>query len=522
MRLFESPLLHDLFAAFPHLERWRRRAAGSVLDSVRTMWSLPSSPAGISAALRRRMIAAASKVLGPETAVLLEKQLSASPHVLMAHHHGINCHPEFIQSTLMAALPAFVSDAKSSAALPVLACSSVALRSFSFPRGLVLARPDARGALTRLPLFPASAGDLLVRNAPPLTLKHLTSALSQWKKKDLQAEELRSATDLVEEYLMRPDVLALPSYSQQITRVNAAVWRGLCGEKAPPLVFLDLEEMTSQLLKDALLEEDSLFYRLLFHVPARRALCAALAGVPGCRPAPADEPSGGAGNRLDNGVPPGTDFFWLVKNGQRRPLALREKAEPALVYQDTVIPFTRDALLEGLEKRQILPGLYCSCILLAHVHGLTPHGGVYMCDYAPRMQRATDAVIRAFDLSGSGAAAAPGAPEPLRPLPVLATAFMPLRAHGHRERALGLTELLRHRAALPEALRRVGNLPAARVCLFAFADWWLEITAGTKRRNAWQELLSAMLNAAQGSSVVSSAPCRNTANLVFDEAHHSR
>jgi hypothetical protein len=484
MSTFESPLLGELFASFPALGRWRREIRGTVLEAVQDA-QRPTWPARrISPALRKHMGALAASILGSEAGALAERHLSGSPHVLMAHHHGINCHPEFIQSTLMFGLPRLTAGENAPESppglVPVLACSSVALRSFSFPRGLLLARHSPGGGLVRLPLFPSSAGDLMVCAAPPLRLKQLQSALRQWQKLDLSQAELRAASALVEEYVMTPDLLGLPSYSEQVTRINAAVWRGLCGKGAPELLFLDLESVTAELLKEALLDEDSLLHKLLLHGPARRELYAALAGAPGCWPA--DDGNGSHSQ--------GTAFFWLAQNGERRRLRLRESPEPALTYNEAVIPLTRDALLEGLEKKLLIPGLYCSCLLLNHVHGLVPHGGIYMGEYEPRMHRATDAVAGKLGLLPSGG--------PAWAAPVLGTGFMPFRMRANKAWACGLVELLANRSELARALRQIGDLPADRACLFSLADWWLEISEASERPAGWTGLLARIIAAAEG------------------------
>ena len=475
------PLLEQLFIRFPGLAQWRQEVKGTVLEAVQRALRPPVPPRRISSRLRMRMSVPVRKLLGRETAMRLDRHLRASPHVLIAHHHGIICHPEFIQSALVFALPQLVRN-ESSGVVPVLACSTVALRSFSFPRGLLLARHSSKETLVRLPLFPSSSGDLMVRTVPPLDMKQAHRALGQWKQLGLTRQELRVASALVEEHVLAPDVLELPSYSDQVTRINASIWRGLCGEKAPELAFLDMEDITTELLMEALRDKGSLFHELLFHGPVRQELYAALAGVPGCWPAGEDGEAGGGR---------GTAFFWLVHKGQRRPLRLQQARDPFLTYGDTVVPFTRDAILEGLEKKWLIPGLYCSCILLGQ-HGLLPHGGIYMREYLPRMQRATAAVIRKLDLL------------PLDgefwPEPVLGTGFMPLRMRMNKAWACGLIELMAGKNELDRALRHVCCLPADRACLFSFADWWLESTNAACRPEDWPELLSRLLSEAEGCS----------------------
>ncbi|MDL2207797.1 hypothetical protein LJB82_03640 [Desulfovibrio sp. OttesenSCG-928-M16] len=477
-----DPLLRTLFARFPAVAEWRREAQGTVLEVVRQDLR-PPGPPGISPVLRGHIRAAAERHFGPDIATKADKRLRDTPHVLMAQHHGINCHPEFIQATLMFALPELLGQAGDDSVAPVLACSSVALRSYSYPRGLLLARrPDAGGNI-RLPLFPASQGDTLVSAAPPLCREQLLRALLQWKTLGLTAKELRAAMDLAEEHLLVPDVLDLTSFSDQITRINASTWRALCGPKAPALLFLDMEHIATALLAESLRNGDSLFSRLLLDSGPRRELCARLAGVPGCWPEPGRAETAGTG----------TAFFWLSRNGRRRRFVLRESPEPCLVAQDTLIPLTRDALLEGLETKRLIPGLYCSCMLLSYVHGLLPHGGMYMMEYLPRMRRATHAVARQLGLAATVQAAFPQA--------ALGTALMPLRVRQQPAWACGLVELLPFRHHLPDALRQIAKMAASKVSLFAFADWWLESTAQANRSDDWPEALAQLLAHAEGFSV---------------------
>ncbi|MEA4838566.1 MAG: hypothetical protein VB101_09805 [Rhodospirillaceae bacterium] len=468
-----------LFARLPGVAAWYRRAEGNVLDVLRVGRALAGPGRGASPRLASVMTGAVSSLLGAKAGAALAQSLARDAHVLAAHHHGVDCHPEFIQATLMAALPGLLDG--TGGAPPILACSTVPLHSFSYPRGL-LAAPSVR-----LPLQPGSYRHLFVHTAPPLRADTVRALARRWDLDRVPPRLQALLPRLLEEHILSPDVIDLPSFSQQITRINASLWQALHGPDAAPLIALDMESIVMPLLRDALSDEKSLVHALLFQPEIRSMLHARLQGVPGCW-SPARTGTDGEGR--------GTAFFWFMEKGRHRRLRLEDGPEPRLVHAAGSLPLRPEILLDGLENGTLLPGLYLSYTLLFHDHGLFPHGGMYMQDYLPRMLNTTADLARIL-----GFPTADGIPGGR---PALATAFMPLRVRREEGRpGAGLLELLADRERVGKAWSWIAALPARRVFHFAAVDWYEECVPEDKRIPGWPSICRHLVEDAPGLDLAS-------------------
>lgn len=491
-------LVREVLDRLPGVARWHAGlGSASIAEAVEAEAGRHAQGARISPRLALRMERMTARLLGADVAAGLARRLAATPSVLVANHHGINTHPEFAQATLLSALPEIIrhagppapaeADTAPPEAIPVLACSTIALRSYSFPRGLLLGRQDARGAYVRLPLFPEALGDVMTHAAPALTAPQVAQAMRQWSQRRLAQGELAVARHVAERFLLAPDVLELPRFADQATVVNARLWRELFAESGPPppaLAYLDMEEIVRDLLIEELEQEDSLFSFLLGHAPARRMLHGRLQGVPGCW-----TDGGPAGGNA------GTAFFWLVSpQGRRCRLTYEESPAPCLRHKDITISLEPETLIQALRQGTLVPGLFCSCVLLSQVHGLFPLGGMYMLDYLPRMLGAVREVAVAHgrrDLVRTD--------DPSAPCCALGSVFMPLHHEPEGERRpAGMLEMLRAGTACTRALPMIATLSAREAFRATAALWYQECVPESDRSSGWRAAADSLLNESAG------------------------
>jgi hypothetical protein len=89
------------------------------------------------------------------------------------------------------------------------------------------------------------------------------------------------------------------------------------------------------------------------------------------------------------GLHHGSFLFWN-RRGERLGRFVEE--DGCLVDGDTGVPLTRDAILNGLLTRSILPGVFLSLVVISYLTGLAVAGGPKQPDYYRTMIQTANAV----------------------------------------------------------------------------------------------------------------------------------
>lgn len=349
-------------------------------------------------------------VLDGETATVLRDELERQPVVLTANHHGVDFFAQSVQGSLLFSrrrLP----DGRPARTVPVLACGTVPLDNLTYPMGmLVYDGPSLPLAALprRLPVLPNRMRRELVSVAGPMD-EHTAARAMDAVRKLLDKGEIRedaaviAGTVLAEDYA-DPRVLALPDYSHQATLLNGRVWRRLFAGEAPSrMVYLELERICGRLLSADLGDPGSLAARVILEQRCRDDLLARLDGERACwdmaRLRERLEGAGGSGG--------GTVLFWgLTARLRRVPLTLERDAggrELLAGVDDSgarhVYPLERDALVQAIAERRLLPAVFTSFLVLAMARGVDCLGGYHQAAYLPVMQAATVAALCAVGAS---------------------------------------------------------------------------------------------------------------------------
>jgi hypothetical protein len=281
-------------------------------------------------------------------------------------------HPFFFQSALLRAI--------SQPELPVVnfATSHVSLGNSSYPRWLVFHGDWIRAPkeYLYLPFFGSKSRMCPVFHFPAYTSEdielHCIKRLQQYHKDSYVSEELyQKLLHFVRVHVLDETILALPDYSEQITRLNH-IWGKTLFPEIPPYISLDAEDMVVELLQ-AHLQEKTFFSWILIDMSMQSKIEEEFDGISCCF------------NRTNQS---GTYLFWYLDEYHRRHALWREWDE--LVSQDKSfrIQMISEVYRYHLEQRHLVPSGLLVYTLLACYYGLTCFGGFAQGEYLPRIQKA--------------------------------------------------------------------------------------------------------------------------------------
>jgi len=499
--LISLPLLAPLWAKLPHLPPLLRQWGDAPLGQIAASFAEnPSGQAGqqtVSSALLAAARSMTAPVLGDAAAGALAQRLSANSSILAANYHGVECFPEMVQAIHFFALGDLVSEpleADFGPVIPVLSCSSVSLQSQTYPRGLMLSRRDAEGiAHVHLPFFPSALQDVMASRSPALTMKQLRAMRALWLHKGrppLLRWEREAVDAIMDGHVLRPDVLDQPTFSAQVTSVNAS----LCAERYSQarhanVIYLEMEALVTRLLGQDLEDEGSVMHRILFDPQVRALILGTLAGVRGCWQTEAIN-----GLALGRTGRAGTVFFWMAdEKGRRCPLRLcvTPSGKAGLGFGDTCIPLRPTALRDALAAGTIVPSLFTSYMSLTLDHGLRCFGGIFLAEYLPAMIRG---VASAMEAVGS----------PLRVhLPDRCLAALPLtvQIEDMGLRPAGSVELAAAGGLNRAHLNRIAQLTLADVLPLSLASWYQDYIPFGERTPDWESVLERFASRWNGVTV---------------------
>ncbi|KKW22749.1 MAG: hypothetical protein UY65_C0016G0009 [Parcubacteria group bacterium GW2011_GWA2_51_12] len=322
------------------------------------------------------------KRLGKEVAKSATEQLRKYYFVSTADHHGPICHPFFLNSNLVTAMTCLEQSDPILQNVIVLACANVSQNNSSFPRGLLFQTNGKENPeLNRLPILPAHS-----RLSPVFKfrsyLKSEIEKLAKLLRRKAQNKEIpqtvsQKVTAVLEEIYQADEVLALQSYSDQITLTNFRLWKKFFGEHEkikPNLIYLEEEAVVSRLLVDHHLAGNTPISKILLGEKESEMLVKHFDGVEG---------------GFDLGRKQGTYLFWALPEGEKYRIPLwREGGE--LVSEDGTfrVKLEPQAIKQGLESKILIPSMLLSYLLLSFYYGLKCLGGFCQVNYLTAMKDA--------------------------------------------------------------------------------------------------------------------------------------
>jgi len=255
----------------------------------------------------------------------------------------------------------------------------------------------------------------MVSVAGPITESMVSRALKMAEKLFCEGVILESERNVIvsllgEEY-SRTEVLSQPDYSDQVVILNRSVWRRIFAPAVrkglPDMAYLEMERVVSALLEKDILNPESLMHNIFFDPVLRTEILDRLDGQRGCW----DHQKLVHLSRFNGGHHPGseafrgcgTEFFCFVDDKGRRVPSMLSRNGSRLTLRgialgkDISLPFTPDALCNGLRQRRLIPSLFVSFATLAFARGLKCIGGFVQVEYLPAMQRS---LVQALECRG--------------------------------------------------------------------------------------------------------------------------
>jgi hypothetical protein len=360
----------------------------------------------------------AAPLLGESTALSTVQDLSASPVVLTANHHGVDYFAQSVQGSLIFSLKNRIGS-NTASTVPVFSCGAVPLDNLTYPLGALFYHVDPADIDSipqKLPIFSNK-----VRRGMVSVTKAFDETMIDRVVKRFQKMVLEKSTphELAEPFqtIMREDysaasVMQQSSYSRQSVVLNNRIWRRLFAGDASTaeLVYLELEKIVALLLEIDLRDSESLAWLTMFDAHIRESVIAELDGDKTCwdveKLAIRSQISCREQLKKKALQGSGTFFFWgITEKGRRVPLYLGtddSNAELLCGVDDRgkrwSFPFEPDAIIEGLQERTLLPSLFTSFLVISMARGVTCLGGYYQAEYLPAMQRG---VVNALNCDGS-------------------------------------------------------------------------------------------------------------------------
>jgi hypothetical protein len=314
----------------------------------------------------------AARLLGPEVAGKLSQRLTDRRSIITANHHAPDYFPITVQGNLLGAMLE-----EPGGVLPIFADGTIPMGNVVYPRGPMLTRRDREGRLIRVPVFGRDAKSSMVSSMAPYDGQMVQAALERLGGINgsgaISRQEYLAMRNTLQYGYNNPTTVALPRYSDQITPINSWIWRKMMHKdiaaSMPELVFINMEDVGTEVLLSDLEDPDSLSYQMLFDPYLHEALLSNLNGVPLCW-----------------GEDGGTEFFWGVDD-EGAAVSLRSNEErTALVGEGVAIPMRPDALQEALSSGQVIPSGFTEFGTFAFSRGFTCYGGFMQVDYLTRMR----------------------------------------------------------------------------------------------------------------------------------------
>lgn len=339
-------------------------------------------------------------VLGKNIAIRAANDLMASGTVMTTTHLGIDYFANSVQGNLIYGAGILTGRHKATT-IPIFCFGNVPLNSSTFARGLLVYGTGSgvsRKLPLRLPVFPDNEKRTMASLAKPFTMAMQQRAIKKtnaWKKENrISGTTAGTILSLLEHEYADDTVLNQDSYAAQAMIVNRMLGKRMLktSEHPPDIVYLEIEKITAFLLGKDLNHENSLAYRIFFNPTLRDTIIQHLDGCPGCWHADKLNARDTAPGKPD-GTATGTVFFWGIDDyGHRVPLLLKSiKGDLYLCGRDDrgdffSMNFTRDELMQALEKQKLLPSLFTCFLLICFARGFNCVGGVFQGAYLTWMK----------------------------------------------------------------------------------------------------------------------------------------
>jgi len=271
-------------------------------------------------------------------------------------HHGILNHPFLFGANVASHFHKLFSKNKKTSSIITLDCSNCPLNDPFHKRGF-----QFHGR--QINIFSKNDKNKLVYSVPLVGFRIMDKIITTKKNILFSKEELdflRSISDKIDSI----DFSKCKRYSDQITKINYHLWPMLfekfLRKDLIDLIQLEHDEILIEFLFDFFKKEETFIYKALFDEEFRSIIL---------------DKFRGNYSAWDEKRNYGTHFFWHIdKDGVQHRLYLNEE-EKLVAANNFSIALEKNAILEGLRQKTIIPGMFLKFSIFVCYLGVIPFGG---------------------------------------------------------------------------------------------------------------------------------------------------
>ncbi|MFH0820166.1 MAG: hypothetical protein V1908_00165 [Candidatus Peregrinibacteria bacterium] len=316
--------------------------------------------------------------LGKKMAIAVARQLKKNALISTADHHGIICHPFFLNSNIISSLH-FQSE-PSFKYLIAFSFATISLSNSSHPRSIEF-HGDGKQSRVRLKvsLLPDKLKMTPAYAARAIGAEDVQRACLEidkhQKADDLSPEHAEQIKKMLKKVFLRREVLSAPDFNAQITITNHRLWPLLFDKKPPlpSLIYLEIETVVAEMLiRKHLKNPQSLIHRLLFD-PKWAALA----------------------QKHFNHIPGGSSHLFWGLNAKNHRLCLKKKGKALLSDDKTFkVDWSPKGLTTALKEKKIFPGMPLCYLMISLYYGMKCLGGFCQVNELTNIKKAWSALLR--------------------------------------------------------------------------------------------------------------------------------
>lgn len=313
-------------------------------------------------------------LLGRSLADTVVDTLRAGRFVSTADHHGVLCHPFFLNSTLLRSI--YHSDEP----IITLTCGGVSFSNSSYPRGVFFHDSDL--AQVKIPFVPWRDRQYPVYGHKPLIDGEVEHAYRKIESADIPTAQKQKVLSLFQTVSNDVGYKNSHTISDQYTVVSQVLWKK--SGMQTDLVYIEIEKLMRQLLLEVHIMQDTLIHRIIFDVTHRNLYLKYFDGVTGAH----------------TGHAHGTQLFWYIDraHGKRIALSVNKTHHDQYILQSEdksiTIPLNPEEISKHVSDYSIFPCLALCYSTISFYYGITLGGGFSQINYLGHMKKAYQNVVK--------------------------------------------------------------------------------------------------------------------------------
>ncbi len=291
-----------------------------------------------------------------------------------ADHHGVLCHPFFLNSTLLRSI------IQPGEPIVTLTCGGISFSNSSYPRGIFFHDSDL--VQKKIPFVPWRDRQFPIYGHKPLGDIDLERTYRRFDSINIPQDKKLKVFDLFQAFSDDVGYKRSRTISEQFSVMSQILWRK-SGMKTD-LVYIEVEKLACQLLLQVHIWQDTLIHRIMFDVVHRDLYLKYFDRVTGAH----------------TGSTQGTQLFWYIDHLQSKRVALTIKGTCSNQYvlqsedKSTTIVLNPEEISKRISDCSLFPCLALCYSMISFYYGITLGGGFSQIDYLSRMKIAYQNMVK--------------------------------------------------------------------------------------------------------------------------------